>query len=113
MRARIAALLTLTAAAVYPQQQPPLVETIEVRVANVDVVVTDRKGNPIVGLTKADFELYDENAKQPITNFYEVRRGQDMSAPAGDQDVPLSVRQRRVALLVDAATLTPARKSAV
>jgi VWFA-related protein len=113
MRARLAALATLVVAtSMFSQQQPPLVETIEVRVANVDVVVTDRKGNPIVGLTKDDFELYDERVKQPITNFYEVRRGEDMSA-AGNQDVPVAVRQRRVAVFVDSATLTPSRKSAV
>ena len=115
MRAWPVAFLTLAASvSIFPQQQPPpLVETIEVRVANVDVVVTDRKGNPIAGLTKDDFELYDEKVKQPITNFYEVRRGADMSAPAGDQEVPLNVRQRRIALFVDSATLTPARKAAV
>ena len=114
MRARLAALATLVVAtSLYPQQQPPLVESIEVRVTNVDVVVTDRKGNPILGLTKDDFELYDENVQQPITNFYEVRRGEDMSAPVGNQDVPLAIRQRRIALFVDSGTLTPSRKSAV
>ena len=84
MRARLAALLTLIAAtSVFPQQ--PLVETIEVRVANVDVVVRDRHGNPVVGLTKDDFELFDDGARQNLTNFYEVRRGEDASGQSAGE----------------------------
>src|SRR5205807_9284897 len=32
--------------------QEKLVETIDVRIVNVDVVVTDRSGKPVTGLTK-------------------------------------------------------------
>src|SRR3982751_3934822 len=50
-----------------------LVERIEVRVANIDVVVTDRSGAPVHGLTKEDFELFESGKPQTITNFSEVR----------------------------------------
>jgi len=115
MRARLAALVSLIAAAsVFPQQQPPLVETIEVRVANIDVVVRDKAGNPIAGLTRDDFVLLDDGVPQKITNFYEVRRGEDPTAPAGsDAEVPVEVRQRRIVVFVDSASLTPARKKSV
>src|SRR5205809_6935145 len=53
--------------------QEKLVETIEVRVTNVDVVVTDRAGNPVHGLTRDDFELLENGKPQTITNFYEVK----------------------------------------
>src|SRR5213079_2474170 len=103
-------ILWLVAAAAGAQQT--LVETIEVRVANVDVVVRDHAGNPVADLTKDDFELYDDGVRQTLTNFYEVRRS-DAAAPEAGSDVPLEVRQRRVVVFIDAASLTPSRKKAM
>ncbi|HEX3068767.1 MAG TPA: VWA domain-containing protein [Thermoanaerobaculia bacterium] len=54
-------------------QAPPLVESIDVRVVSVDVVVTDRAGNAVPNLTKDDFEILEENRPQTITNFAELR----------------------------------------
>src|SRR5438270_12554848 len=59
-----------TAAASLAQE---VAESIEVRVVNVDVVVRDRAGKPVTGLTKADFEIYENGHKREITNLYEVR----------------------------------------
>jgi VWFA-related protein len=53
-------------------EQPKLVESIDVRVINVDVVVTDRRGNAVTGLTKDDFEIFENGTRKTITNFYEV-----------------------------------------
>lgn len=107
--------LTLFASiSIFPQQPTPLVEAIEVRVANVDVVVRDHAGNPVVGLTKYDFVLYDDKKQQTITNFYEVRHGEDPTAPPGaEPDVPLEVRRKRIVVFVDAASITPVRKKKV
>jgi len=45
-------------------------ETIEVSIVNLDVVVTDKKtGERIHGLTKDDFEVYEDGKTQPISNF--------------------------------------------
>lgn len=93
-----------------------LVETIEVRVVNVDVVVRDRQGNPVSGLTKDDFALTVDGKPQPITNFYEVRRGEDsgaLGAAPAESAVPPELRQRRIVVVVDCASLTPARRAAV
>jgi VWFA-related protein len=71
----VAALFTFPVMAQEEEQQPetpPLLETIDVRVINVDAVVTDRRGNPITGLTIDDFEIYENGRPQRITNFYEV-----------------------------------------
>src|SRR5688572_21745609 len=82
--------------------QEKLVETIEVRVTNIDVVVTDRKGNPVSGLTKDDFELFDNNKQQVITNFYEVRpRSLNVADSAISSETtyvepPAEMRQRRI-----------------
>src|SRR4051794_19105154 len=53
--------------------QEKLVESIEVRVVNIDVVVTDRSGNPVHGLTQDDFQVFENGKPQKITNLYEVR----------------------------------------
>ena len=51
--------------------QPRIGETIEVSIVNVDVVVTDRSGKPVRGLTAADFDVKDDGKAQRITNFAE------------------------------------------
>jgi Ca-activated chloride channel homolog len=43
--------------------------SIDVDLVNVDVVVTDNSGNPIGGLTKSQFKIFDDNVEQNITNF--------------------------------------------
>ncbi|MFZ2492528.1 MAG: VWA domain-containing protein [Thermoanaerobaculia bacterium] len=67
----------MPAAAQSSRQQPPemprLVETIDVKVINVDVVVTDKKGNTVTGLKKEDFEVYENSVPKTISNFYEVQ----------------------------------------
>jgi len=98
--------------------QQKLVETIEVRVTNIDVVVTDGKGNPIVGLNKDDFQIYENGKLQPITNFYEVRPESVNTVagmPPADESVmaPAEVRQRRIIFFIDNASLHPLRRNEV
>ena len=72
--------------------QEKVAETIEVRVANVDVVVTDRTGHPVHGLTKDDFEILENGKPQTITNFYEVGSAPSLpltvSTPSSGQTPP-------------------------
>src|SRR2546430_11334438 len=66
----------LIATAFQPQaQMAPTVETIEVNVVEVDVVVLDAQGKPVRGLTRDDFELTVGRRKRPISNFYAIDRG--------------------------------------
>jgi len=58
-------------------------ESIEVRIVDVTVTVTDPHGNPVRGLKAGDFEIYEEGKKQAIENFDVV----DYSVP-----VPASAR---------------------
>ena len=44
-------------------------ETINVHVVELPVTVLDASGKPVRGLTAANFVLYDEKRKQPITSF--------------------------------------------
>ncbi len=54
-------------------------ERLDVNVVNVEVYVTDKKGNRVTGLTKDDFEL--EVARNPvaITYFYAVEGGKGVT----------------------------------
>jgi VWFA-related protein len=50
-------------------------ETVEVRVVNLEVEVTDRDGFAVTGLTPADFELEVDGQAVPIRYFTEIRGG--------------------------------------
>src|SRR5262245_61876389 len=43
--------------------------SIDVDVVSFDVVVTDQNGNPISGLEKQHFKVFDDNVEQTVTNF--------------------------------------------
>ncbi len=93
-------------------------ETIEVRVANVDVVVTDREGHPVSGLTRDDFEVYENRKLQPITNFYEVR-GQTPEAAGAqpsagtDETVVRHDVPRSIVVFIDNSSIDPIRRNQV
>src|SRR3954447_26980897 len=69
---------------------PPLVEKIEVSVVNVDVTVTDRRGQPVSGLTRDDFEILEDGKPQPISNFYVVDAVQAKSDARAEVGVDVS-----------------------
>lgn len=50
-------------------------ETVDVRVINVEVVVTDRDGNPVLDLEPEDFRLFVDGEEVPIDYFTEIRGG--------------------------------------
>jgi VWFA-related protein len=56
-------------------------ETVEVKVVNVEAVVTDRQGNRVPGLPAEDFKLTVDGREVPIQYFSEIRGG-DAVAPA-------------------------------
>ncbi len=51
-------------------------ETIDVRVVNVEAVVTDRAGTRVFGLTPDDFQLLVDGREVPIDFFTEFRGGE-------------------------------------
>jgi hypothetical protein len=64
--------LALSARAQTANQAPPTFPR-GVDVVTVDVVVTDKAGNPVSGLTKDDFTVLDEGRPQPISSFESIR----------------------------------------
>ena len=122
----------LAATTLFAQQQPQtelpkLSETIDVRVINVDVVVTDKKGNPITGLKKEDFHLYENGVPKTVTNFYEVEGSKALNVVAASQpgvqapppaaqpareEIPENLR-RRIIFFVDNLSLMPFNRNRV
>lgn len=56
-------------------------ESIDVSVVNVDVYVTDKKGNRVNGLKREDFEIFEDKKPMAITNFYAVDEGRPVPTP--------------------------------
>ncbi len=70
------ALVALVPAAPLAAQQDDLPavfsEVIDVRIVNIEVVVTDRDGNRVHGLEASDFELLVDGERMPISYFTEI-----------------------------------------
>jgi len=77
----VAASALTAALTAQPAEGPRMGETIDVSIVNVDAIVTDKQGNRVRGLTRDDFEIFENGKLQPITNFTGV--GQ---APSPDTD---------------------------
>ncbi|HEY2739144.1 MAG TPA: VWA domain-containing protein [Thermoanaerobaculia bacterium] len=85
-------------------------EAIDVRVVNVEAVVTDRKGERLRGLKASDFRLLVDGKEVPIDYFTEVVDGTaapaGSAAASGDRSVPAPMQGavgRSVLIFVDQA----------
>jgi VWFA-related protein len=81
------------AASQQPQEPPipPVSESVDVSVTNVDVFVTDSKGQRVAGLKADDFEIRQDGIPQKITNFYAVSGGKVLFEDG--TSVPLDVKE--------------------
>jgi VWFA-related protein len=68
MRLRFFAVALMCATPVFAQVR----ETVNVNVVEVPVSVVDSSGNPVRGLTAANFEVYDNGKKQAVPSFDKV-----------------------------------------
>src|SRR6266702_1131854 len=109
---KMIALLLFAVAAI--AQQSPVTEKIEVSVVNVDVAVTGADGQPVRGLSAADFEIFDDGRRQAITNFYVVEKGVEAGPSAGqyrpEGRYPHDAFRRKVLVLVDVFHTTKNRR---
>ncbi len=65
-----------------PPQQPTPTLRVETRLVLVDVVVTDKKGNPVRGLTREDFTLKENGKPQSLAVFSWEGREEEAERPA-------------------------------
>jgi VWFA-related protein len=104
---------------------PKLTENVEVRVIDFDVVVTDRRGNFVPGLTRDDFEILENGNPKPISNFYEINDGTpkrvlageiggriETPAPAAPAVVDEEMK-RRIIIYIDNLSLAPFNRNRV
>src|ERR1051326_6046631 len=127
-RALAAATLILATAALAadtPKQKPAaevpkLVESLDVRVINVDVVVTDKRGNHVHGLKKEDFEILENGLPKAISNFYDVEPAAKPATAAGAPATSLAAveqipdnQKRRIIFYVDNLSLMPFNRNRV
>ncbi len=59
----------------------PFVAHEGVSVTNLDVVVTDSKGNRVTGLKREDFIVIEDGIEQPVTNFSPIEQGRIVLPP--------------------------------
>jgi VWFA-related protein len=86
-------------AAPQTQSKPvPLASSIDVRVVNVDVTVTDGNGKPVTDLTKGDFEVLEDGQPQAITNFSLNQRKVAVSGSSGESS---TAPRRKVIVVID------------
>lgn len=78
------------------QTVPRVSEVLEVRITTVGVAVSDGTGQPVRGLEREDFELFEEGVRQEIVHFAEAGR----PGSAGDE-------RRMVVFYFDQAGLSP------
>ena len=91
-------------------------EVVSVYVVDIDVRVTDRDGNPVSGLSAADFTLREDGDEVEITNFSEVparpkpERPDESEEPTLDESVPSAL----IVFVVDDTAIEPRnRKRAI
>ena len=63
-------------------------DVVDVRVVNIEVVVTDKAGNRITDLERSDFRLEIDGQEQPIDYFTQVNDGVAVRGAQGESGVP-------------------------
>jgi VWFA-related protein len=70
------------------EEKPRFGGTVDVRVVNVEAVVTDSEGKRVTQLGPGDFKLLVDGSEVPIDYFTEIR-GSTLVAPAGPKSPPV------------------------
>lgn len=104
----------LRAAKAPPPEEPTFFEAIDVNVVSVDVIVSDRQGVPVSGLTQEDFEVMEDGKPVEVTNFYAeaVKSVAAGGETPGASSVPDDQRLYLV-VVVDNQSLTVAARNRV
>ncbi len=89
-------------------------EAIDVNVVNLDVFVSDKKGQPLTGLKKEDFQVFEDGKPVEISNFYAENRGTaPRTDPAAKQEERPLQQQLRLVVFVDDFNLSPETRARI
>jgi VWFA-related protein len=109
MPSAMTALWAISAAALLAQaqqsQEVPI--RISAELVQLDVVVTDKKGQIVKSLTKDDFEVYENGKKQQITFFEFVQGGWASRPGTAIREIAGADAGRIFAFVVDDLTVRP------
>jgi len=120
VRAFVGILAAAAATRLPAQQEGGFRENVNVRVMDIDVIVTDREGHPVPGLSRDDFRIRVDRKPVDIEYFAAVRAGgvrePDLHTLSPDLVVNPDEKgkesrvPRHFLLFVDEASLTPSRR---
>jgi hypothetical protein len=103
------------------QELPFFVDTVDVEVVNIDVVVTDRKGNMVTDLSRNDFTLMVDGEPVELSNFFAVSEGRPTTPSGVDLQREATVaepsslpesQQLNMVVFIDDANLQPGGRKA-
>ncbi len=115
-------LLVLVVVPAAAQESPPAFDdSVDVRLVNIDVFVTDKKGRRVDGLGREDFVVYQDGRPVEVTHFSRVLGASGGSGgAAGELDAELGSEPPAtipdpltVVVYVDNSTLTPHHRNRV
>jgi VWFA-related protein len=104
MRFSLLPIILLTLSFAIFAQQPTLSSTpdeadvvkISTSLIQIDATVTDKKGNIVKDLTADDFEIYENNIKQTVTNFSFVELRSEQSSKESIPIAPNKLKREQV-----------------
>ncbi|MCP3958589.1 MAG: VWA domain-containing protein [bacterium] len=89
-------------------------DTVDVYVVNVEVLVTDKEGNPATGLTRDDFEIYEDGKLVELSNFFAVEGRQSVLAGESAESAPAPATQRlNLVVFIDNLNMRPENRNPV
>jgi VWFA-related protein len=88
------AIVTVAARGQEPQEPPQVTFQVEVSYVDVDAIVTDEKGNFVSGLTREDFEVFEDGKPQKLEMFSYVELPIEPPDRFGASGRPVSVDTR-------------------
>ncbi len=96
-------------------------DTVDVNVINIEVVVTDKDGNPVTGLTREDFTLLEDGQPVELSNFFAVDEGQvkEEGTPEGeapDEMSPLAgpeTQRLQLVVFIDEFNIRPENRNRI
>ncbi len=100
---------------VVAQEDPGLFfDTVDVYVVNVEVVVTDKEGNPATGLTREDFEIFEDGKPVELSNFFAVEGRQGVIAGVAQEAAPAPKTKRlNLVVFIDNLNMRPEGRNAI
>ncbi len=112
----VVAAATIAGAQDRPQTGRVFTDTLRVDVVNVEVVVVDRRGRPVYGLERDDFELLVNGDKVEISNFWAPPAPDqvpEQPGPVAFEAIEMEAPPRHIVVFVDHTNLLPARRPEV